>query len=220
MHIFLDLDGTLTDPKAGITRSIRHALTGLALPAPAEDDLTWCIGPPLIESLTALAGGDSALGARALVLYRERFGTVGLFENAVYPGIPEALQALRATGARLFLATSKPAVFAERIVCHFGLDAALDGVFGSGLDGSNIHKPDLLAHALARTGGAGGPAVMIGDRRHDVEGARANGLPAIGVLWGYGGPDELTRAGADHLAAAPPDLSALAAAALNMETRP
>ncbi len=220
MRIFLDLDGTLTDPKDGITRSIRHALIGLGIDPPPEDALTWCIGPPLIDSLTALAGGDPALGARALTLYRERFGSIGLFENAVYPGIPEALQALGATGARLFLATSKPHVYARRIVAHFGLGDALDGVFGSDLDGTNVHKSDLLAHALAETGGAGGSALMIGDRRHDVEGARANGLSTIGVLWGYGGPEELIRAGADHLAAAPADLAGLAAAALNMETCP
>jgi len=218
MRLFLDLDGTLTDPKDGITRSIRHALLGLGLNAPEEDELTWCIGPPLAESLTTLAGGDPALGARALALYRERFGTVGLYENAVYPGIPEALDALRASGARLFLATSKPHVYARRIVAHFGLDRWLDGLFGSELDGTRTQKPDLLAHALAETGGAGEPATMIGDRRHDVEGARANGLAAIGVLWGYGGRDELTRAGADHLAAAPAELAALAA--LSMETRP
>ncbi len=220
MRLFLDLDGTLTDPKDGITRSIRHALLSLGLSAPAEDELTWCIGPPLAESLTTLAGGDPALGARALALYRERFGTVGLYENAVYPGIPEALEALRATGARLYLATSKPHVYARRIVAHFGLDRWLDGLFGSELDGTRTHKPELLAHALAGTGAAGEPAAMIGDRRHDVEGARANRIGSVGVLWGYGGREELTRAGADLLAEHPADLGPLAEAALNRETRP
>ncbi|MEM9735295.1 MAG: HAD family hydrolase [Pseudomonadota bacterium] len=205
-RIFLDLDGTLTDPKPGITRSIRHALTELGLEAPPEEALTWCIGPPLAESLTHLTGGDPERAAEALTLYRARFGEVGLFENAVCPGIIEAMMAMRATGAKLYLATSKPHVYATRIVAHFGLAPILDGVFGSELDGTRAQKPDLLAHALAETGGPGGVAVMVGDRRHDIEGARANRIPALGVLWGYGGEAELRQARADALVETPGDL--------------
>ena len=200
--IFLDLDGTLTDPKPGITRSIRHALTELGLDAPAEDELTWCIGPPLLGSFEVLTG-DPSLAPRALALYRERFGEIGLFENRVYDGIPEMLERLCAVGCRLWLATSKPHVYASRITAHFGLDRWLDGVFGSELDGTRADKTALLAHALAETGADPGRAAMLGDRKHDIEGAKANGLVAVGAVWGYGGIDELTVAGAHALAGRP-----------------
>lgn len=208
-RVFLDLDGTLTDARPGITRSIRHALTLLDRPAPPEEALTWCVGPPLLGSLTELLDGDARLAERALALYRERFAEVGLFENTVYPEIPAALAALRADGHRLYLATSKPLVFAERIVRHFGLERWFDGLFGAELDGTRSGKAELLAWAMARAG-RDAPGVMVGDRSHDVAGARANGLAAIGVLWGYGGEAELTAAGAQRLIAAPSELPAAA----------
>lgn len=206
--VFLDLDGTLTDPKAGITRSIRHALTALGREAPGEESLTWCIGPPLRESFREMLGGDGALAELALARYRERFAEIGIFENAVIPGIPEALDELAGQGCRLFLATAKPRVYAERIVTHFGFDRWLAGVFGAELDGRLGEKPALLAHALSATGARGG--VMVGDRRHDVEGAAANGLRSVGVLWGYGDCDEF--GGADRIVAAPAELAAAVAA--------
>lgn len=206
--IFLDLDGTLTDPKPGITRSIIHALENLGRPAPSEDALGWAIGPPLRESLASLVGEADA--DRALALYRERFAETGLFENRVYDGVPEMLEALRSAGWRLFLATSKPWIYAERIIDHFGLSPMLDGGFGSELDGTRADKSALLAHALAETGARARGSVMLGDRRHDVQGAAANGLPAIGALWGYGGRDELAKAGADCLAEGPSQVTGLA----------
>lgn len=205
--VFLDLDGTLTDPKPGITRSIRHALTSMGFEAPPEDALTWCIGPPLIRSFETLLGEaadvDRGLPQRALTIYRERFGTIGLFENRVYDGVPEMLERLRAAGCRLCLATSKPHVYASQITAHFGLDAWVERVFGAELDGTRDEKTPLLAHALAETGARPGQSVMLGDREHDVIGATANGLPCIGALWGFGGPEELRRAGAAQLAASP-----------------
>src|ERR1700761_1047847 len=126
--IFFDLDGTLTDPKPGITRSIQYALRQLDHTAPPEDELTWCIGPPLHASLKKLLGTDD-LADRALVLYRERFGDVGLFENEVYPGIPDVLSALAKSGRRMFVATSKPVVYAERIIDHFNLGGYFERVF-------------------------------------------------------------------------------------------
>lgn len=202
--VFLDLDGTLTDPKPGITRSIRHALIELGMEAPAEDALTWCIGPPLLASFETLTG-DPALAPRALALYRERFGEIGLFENRVYDGIPEMLDRLRSAGCRLWLATSKPHVYARRITAHFGLNRCLDGVFGSELDGTRAEKTALLAHALAQTGADPADTVMLGDRKHDVEGALGNGLAAIGAVWGYGGAEELAAAGATALVDHPDD---------------
>lgn len=210
-RVFLDLDGTLTDPAVGITRSIRHALAALGRPVPPERQLTWCIGPPLQDSLMALLDGDTAMAARALALYRERFAAVGIYENAVHTGIQPVLADLSAAGLRLYVATSKPHVYARQIVTRFGFDRWVSGVFGAELDGIRAHKPELLAHALAVTGGAapnGAPAaVMVGDRRHDIAGARANGIRAVGVLWGYGDRAELVAAGADRIVATPAELA-------------
>ena len=203
--IYFDLDGTLTDPKPGITRSIQYALEQLGQPVPSEDKLAWCIGPPLHASLKMLTGTDE-LADRALLLYRERFGDVGLFENEAYGGIEETLSALSATGARMFVATSKPAVYAERIVEHFGLRHYFEHVFGSELDGTRVDKGDLLSYALETAKVDPGTAVMIGDRSHDVVGARRNGMTAIGVLYGYGSEAELRDAGAHHICASHPEL--------------
>ena len=199
---FLDLDGTLTDPKPGITRSIRHALLALGREAPDEAALTWCIGPPLMQSFVKLLGGE-ADAARALALYRERFSGIGLYENRVYDGVPQMLTQLQGAGFRLYLATSKPHVFASRITVHFGLDDWLAGVFGSELDGTRSDKTALLAHALEQTGAQPGQALMLGDREHDIVGARNNGVAAIGALWGFGSEGELRAAGAPQLATSP-----------------
>ena len=200
--IFFDLDGTLTDPKPGITGSIQYALHRLGQPVPSQDELTWCIGPPLRASFVMLLGGEE-LADRAIELYRERFGDVGLFENAVYPDIAQVLAALRTSPRRMFVATSKPHVFAKRIVAHFGLDGHFDHVFGSELDGTRVNKVELLAYALEETGVDPAQAVMIGDRSHDVVGAKKNGIRAVGVTYGYGTAEELTEAGASHLCASP-----------------
>lgn len=203
--IFFDLDGTLTDPKPGITRSIQYALERLSLPVPDEEDLTWCIGPPLHASLKRLTGRDE-LADRALLLYRERFSEVGLFENEAYAGIMDTLTAIAAMSDRMFIATSKPAVYANRIVAHFGLKPYFERVFGSELDGTNVDKRDLLRYALGEAQVDPANAIMIGDRSHDVVGARTNGMTAIGVLYGYGSEAELRDAGAHHICAAHPEL--------------
>jgi phosphoglycolate phosphatase len=200
--IFFDLDGTLTDPKPGITGSIQYALQKLDRPVPTQDELTWCIGPPLRASFVALLGGEEQAD-RAVELYRERFGDVGLFENAVYPDIEAVLASLGETRLRLFVATSKPHVFAKRIVAHFGLDRHFEHVFGSELDGTRVHKADLLTYALEQTDTDPATALMIGDRSHDVLGAKANRMAAIGVTYGYGTREELAAAGARHLCATP-----------------
>lgn len=203
--VYFDLDGTLTNPKPGITRSIQYALERLNVAVPSEDELVWCIGPPLHASLEKLTG-SSELAARALLLYRERFSDVGLFENEAYGGITETLSSLAAMTPRMFVATSKPAVYANRIIDHFGLRPYFERVFGSELDGTRVDKRDLLRYALdeARVDPAG--AIMIGDRSHDVVGARTNGMTAIGVLYGYGSEAELRDAGAHHICAAHPEL--------------
>jgi len=203
--IYFDLDGTLTDPKPGITGSIQYALKKLGLAVPSQDELTWCIGPPLHASLKALTGSD-LLADQALLLYRERFSEVGLFENTPYPDIHDTLAAVAETGARMFVATSKPAVYATRIVDHFGMTPYFERVFGSELDGTRADKRDLLRYALEESKIDAASAIMIGDRSHDVVGARTNGMTAIGVLYGYGSEAELRDAGAHHICAAHPEL--------------
>jgi phosphoglycolate phosphatase len=199
-NIYFDLDGTLTDPKPGITRSIQYALRKLDREVPSEDELTWCIGPPLRASFVTLLG-DDGLADRGLALYRERFADIGLYENAVYPDIAHVLTALAQPGRRLFVATSKPAVYAKRIVEHFGLARHFATVFGSELDGTRVHKDELLAYAIEIAGTDPAQSIMIGDRSHDIVGARQNGMDAIGVTYGYGSPEELIAAGASHICA-------------------
>lgn len=204
--IFFDLDGTLTDPKIGITRSIQYALTGLGHAAPHEDELTWCIGPPLHASFSKLLG-ETALADRALLLYRERFSETGIYENAVYDGIEATLASLADGKRRLFVATSKPHIYAMRIIEHFKLGAYFERVFGSELDGTRVDKSDLLRYAIAETGIDPAGALMVGDRSHDIVGARNNGMRALGVLYGFGSRDELIGAGAHGLCAVPPEIT-------------
>jgi phosphoglycolate phosphatase len=208
--VLFDLDGTLTDPKLGITRSIQHALRELGAAPPDCDELTWCIGPPLRPSLGRLLGSaDDELLDRALALYRERFSTVGLFENTLFPEIPAVLRELRAAGCRTFVATSKPHVFASRIVQHFGLAPLFERVYGSELDGRRVDKGELIAYALAEEKLEPGRVVMVGDREHDMIGARFCGVPAIGVTWGYGAESELRAHGAHRLAHRPGEIPGL-----------
>lgn len=206
--IFFDLDGTLSDPKPGITGSIQYALGKLNLPVPTQDELTWCIGPPLRANFVALLGGEKDAD-RGVELYRERFGTIGLFENALYDGIVPVLAALHASGRRLFVATSKPHVFADRIIDHFKLRKYFTRVFGSELDGTRVDKSDLLRYALDQTGSDPARAIMIGDRKHDVIGAANNGMSTIGAVYGYGGRTELIQAGAKHLVTTPAEITAM-----------
>jgi len=203
---FFDLDGTLTDPKPGICGSVQYALSELGLEPPSQDDLEWVIGPPMIESLRVMLGPERA--EEGLRLYRKRYGETGLFENRVYDGIPDLLKGLTSEGWRLYVATSKARPYALRIVEHFGLAPFFIETFGSGLDGSLQHKDVLLSHALAETGVDAAKATMIGDRKFDVLGARANGLPTIGVAWGYGSRAELEQAGAAAIVAHPAEVTA------------
>ena len=201
--IYFDLDGTLTDPKPGITRSIQYALQRLDHPTmPTEDELTWCIGPPLRASFVRLLGAETSADL-AVSYYRERFSDIGLYENGVYDGIGEVLTSLCASGHRLFVATSKPHVFAERIIDHFGLRDHFERVFGSELDGTRVDKSHLLEYALKEAAVDPAKTLMIGDRSHDMVGAKNNGMKGIGVLYGYGSRDELLEAGAHHVCATP-----------------
>ena len=199
--LFFDLDGTLTDSKLGITRCIVHALRGMGREAPPEQDLGWCVGPPLAQSFARLLGtADPATLDRALALYRERFGSVGLFENALYPDVLATLEILAGAGYRQVVVTSKPHVYARRIAEHFGLMDSIESVYGSELDGTRGDKGELIAHVLQARGLSPRQVLMIGDREHDVRGAARCGVATIGATWGYGGAAELAGHGARRLA--------------------
>lgn len=212
--LLLDLDGTLTDNYAGISRSIRHALAMLDAPAPDDAALRGCVGPPLRHTFRRLLGtDDDAVVERAIRHYRERYSELGWRENEAYAGIAEAL-ALLAADRRLFLCTSKPQPYAERIVAHFGFLPHFAGVYGVDLAGTLDDKERLVAHIVAREALDPLACVMIGDRVHDVRAAKAHGARAIGVLWGYGSREELV--GADTLVDEP---AALAAAVVALAGR-
>ena len=201
-HIFFDLDGTLTDPAQGIINSFIHALKFYGLPIPSYQDLCKLIGPPLPYSFETTFGFDHDKAMQAVAKYREYFSTKGLFENKVYPGIPELLQTLKEQGMHLLVATSKPEEYSIKIIDHFGLNRYFDFVCGSLMDESRSKKAEVIAYALERCGLGQGDkekVLMVGDRFHDIEGAKANGLKSCGVLFGYGARQELEEAGADYI---------------------
>ena len=171
---------------------------------PADRELERFIGPPLHETFAALLGpGGGHRVNEAITHYRERFASTGMFENAVYPGIREALAQLRDAGATLYVATSKPGKFAVPIIEHFDLADFFHSIHGSELDGTRSNKGELIAHLLKTESLPPGATTMVGDRMHDVVGARANGVLTVGVLWGYGSHEELAAAGADVLCPEP-----------------
>ena len=197
MNILFDLDGTLTDSYQGITRCFGFALSALGRIAPPQEDLKWCIGPSPKDSFAKLLDtDDEKLIEKALSIYRERFGSVGLFENEVYEGIPETLSALVEKGHMLYVATSKPVVYAKQIIEHFGLQRYFRTIHGSELDGTRSDKTSLISHILQSEGLTSFETLMVGDRKYDMLGAKANGVKGLGVLWGYGTRDELEASGA------------------------
>ncbi len=208
--LLFDLDGTLTDPFVGITTCIRHALTEMGQEAPPAEDLRWCIGPPLWTSFRRLLQTDDEDAVnRAVRFYRERFSVKGKFENVLIDGIPELLSGLHADGYAMAVATSKLESYAGDIVEHFGLMRYFDTVYGSEPEGRFSDKPDLLARIVGDRKIDPAATMMIGDRRHDVEGAHANHVRCVGVLWGYGGREELEGAEVDFIAQDPADLGAV-----------
>ncbi len=206
-QLLFDLDGTLTDPAEGITNSIAYALRKMDRPVPPYSLLTRFIGPPLIGSFRSFLGMTEEEALRALALYREYFAVTGLFENRPYDGIADALTGLRETGYRLYVATSKPEPYACRILEHFGLDGFFEMICGASMDERRVEKADVIRYAMERAGFGPAGSVMIGDRRHDIQGGREAGLLTVGVLWGYGSREELTEAGADRIAGAVGELA-------------
>jgi len=198
-YILFDLDGTIIDPKEGITKSVQYALADFGIHAEA-DGLLHFIGPSLWDSFKQFYGFDAEQTKRAVAKYRERFTVTGILENTLYDGMKELLQALHDTGKTLIIATSKPAVFAERILAHYGIDQYFAFVSGSELDGRRSHKDELITYAFENVPvGNLINAVMIGDREFDIIGANQTGIDSIGVLYGYGDLQELTDIGATHI---------------------
>ena len=196
--LLLDLDGTLVDPAPGILACCRHALAAFGVFPPEAEDLRWVIGPPVRESFRQMLDGRGDV-EEAVRLYRERYSDWGLYQAAVYPGIVEALAGHRARGTRLVLCTAKARGFARRVVDHFGFAPLLSGLYGAELDGRFEDKAELIAHLLQAEGLSPREVCMVGDRKHDVIAAAKHGVPTIGVLWGYGGREELELAGAAML---------------------
>lgn len=207
-HILWDLDGTITDPKEGIFKCIQYALEKFGVTPPSADSLDWCIGPPLTLCFRQLAPNSTEDEVNLLIdFYRERFAVTGLYENKLYPQIKEILSEVAKTKKQL-LATSKPHIFANRIMNHFELSQYFQQIYGSELNGERSDKSELIAYILKLEKISPEDVYMIGDRKHDIIGAKNNGVESIGVTWGYGGREELLAAEADLIFDNPTDLQA------------
>ena len=207
--ILFDLDGTLTDPGLGITNSAMYALKKMGREVPPREELYFIIGPPLRETFANIFGFRGEEIDEGVRNYREYFRETGLFENEVYPGIPEMLETLKTSGYRLAVATSKPEIYALQILEHFGLADWFDGIYGASLDDTRGKKEEVITYALENLGVADPEKVlMVGDREYDVLGAHSLGFPCMGVLFGYGSREELEAAGADLIAETPEEIAA------------
>lgn len=197
--VLFDLDGTLTESGIGITRSVAYALEKHGITEHDQKKLDRFVGPPLIDSFMGFYGFSAAEARQAVEDYREYYAVKGIFENRVYPGVIPMLESVQAAGTRCVLATSKPEHYAVKILEYFGLSPYFSLVAGATMDETRTGKAEVIAYALERLE-PGCRAVMVGDREHDIRGAKANGLESIGVLYGYGSREELELAGANHLA--------------------
>ncbi len=195
-NILIDLDGTLTDPKVGITTSARYGLEKIGHPISDEVNIDWIIGPPLKASLAKILNveADHVLAEQALMGYRERFAVKGLYENHVFEGVAETLAELKRRGYRLFVATAKPTVYAKQILEHFDLAQYFTDIYGSELNGERTNKAELIQYILEQQKLQADQCLMVGDREHDIFGARQNGIDTIAVNYGYGSQEELALA--------------------------
>jgi phosphoglycolate phosphatase len=206
-NIFFDLDGTLTDSKEGIVNCIYYALEKLGYPVPEGFNVNDCLGPPLrISFRRLLNSNDEALIERAVAIYRERFSTIGLFENKVYPGIQELLTALNEKSLKLYVVTSKPKIFAGRIMEHFQLAHRFEAIYGTELNGQFDNKADLIAFILKTRQLRPEETVMVGDKREDITAGKANRTRTIGVTYGYGSLREIAEAAPDDICGSPQEI--------------
>ncbi|GAE25715.1 phosphoglycolate phosphatase [Halalkalibacter wakoensis JCM 9140] len=199
--ILFDLDGTLSDPKVGITKSVQYALNKMGIDEPDCDKLECFIGPPLQVSFTEYYKFDEARTQKAIDFYRERFKEKGMFENELYSHIPSLLKSLKEQGFTLIVATSKPTVYAEKIVKYFSIDPYFQLIVGSNLDGTRSSKTEIIQYILdTYHDHKFSDFVMIGDRKHDIIGAHQTGIDSIGVTYGYGSIKELSDSNPTHIA--------------------
>lgn len=198
-NVLFDLDGTLTDPKTGITKSVQYALAKAGIVETDLSRLLPFIGPPLQQSFMEYYSFTEAQAWEAVNAYREYFKVTGIYENERYEGIPELLSALLSQGRRLFVATSKPQIFADVVIRHFNLDPYFTAVYGSELDGTRADKGELIKYLLTKENLPAEHTMMIGDRKHDIIGAQKNNITAIGVGYGYGTTEELNAAAPDFI---------------------
>ena len=197
-YILFDLDGTLTDPGEGITNSVAYALSKYGIEVEDKKSLNVFIGPPLHESFQKYYKFSTLLSFDAVTKYREYYRDRGIFENRLYDGIAHMLKTLKKSGKTVIMATSKPTVFARRIAEHYGIMEYFDVLVGSELDGKRVDKAEVIEEALRQAGfPERSECIMVGDRLHDIIGAKKNSLTSIGVLYGYGSREELSEAGAD-----------------------
>lgn len=200
-YFLFDLDGTLTDPFLGITNSVAYSLKHYGINVEDNKELAVFIGPPLYESFEKYYGFSKEGAIEAVEKYREYYRDKGIFENVLYSGAKDLLVTLKEKGVKIALATSKPEVFAIRILEHFGIKEYFHVITGSLLSGERVKKDEVVAETLKRLNSPEkGECVMIGDRSHDIVGGKANGIKTVGVLFGYGSEAELKEAGADYIA--------------------
>ena len=204
-YILFDLDGTLTNPKEGITKCVQYALKHFGIEREC-DELISFIGPPLKEQFMQYASLTEEEGIKAVEIYRERFAPIGIFENEIYDGILAMLESLKNQGKILAIATSKPTVFAEKISRKYGIEPYITLLEGSELDGRNTDKALVIKNAMEKLGATKENTIMVGDREHDVIGARKNGIDCIGVSYGYAKDGELEESGALKIARTPYEL--------------
>lgn len=199
-YILFDLDGTVTDPMIGITKSVQYALNKFDIKVEDLNELCKFIGPPLKDSFMNFYNFTEEDALNAITYYREYFSTKGLYENTVYENFEDMLISLKEKNKSLIIATSKPTVFAEKILEHFNLKKYFDFIAGSNLDNTRTKKADVISYALEQQGITEvSEIIMIGDREHDVIGAKALNIESIGVLHGYGSYDELSNSGANYI---------------------
>ncbi len=203
--ILFDLDGTLVDPAKGIIKAYQDALAHMGCDILDHDDLTWVIGPPLRNSFAKMLQADQDV-EQAVLAYRASYEAGGIFEATVFAGIKDALARFASAGAKMYICTAKPTVFARRVATHFGFDPYFADVYGAELDGRFDDKGDLIAHILSVNEIGAANTIMVGDRANDTTAAMRNDVASIGVLWGFGDEDELKQGGATRICAAPNDL--------------
>ena len=208
-YILFDLDGTITESGTGIINSVKYALEKMNIPPLEESTLKKFIGPPLIQSMMKYAGMNEKEAQEGLRLYRVYFEEKGIFENVVYTGVEELLKELSKKNMKTAIATSKPEKYAKMITEHFGLDRYLCGVYGATMNEKMVEKSEIIKYAMEGIGiheREYNEVIMVGDRMHDIYGAKQNNIKSIGVLYGYGDIQELNRAGADYIAVHPADI--------------